>query len=144
MYMPVAACVALAGYCALCWLDVVGSERSEQSVPTRGALWQNRYLVGYALAATVALYLQYVAALGLAAIGLYGLLRARGSGLRLWVAANAVSLLLFAPWLPMFHHQLAVGRTGTTAHTAASQVVAAALGSLLVGTDGLPVGTAPP
>ncbi len=139
MYMPVAACVALAGYYALCWLDVGVSAPSEQSLPTRGSLRPYRYLAGYALAATVALYLQYVAALGLAAIGLYGLLRAGGRSLPLWLAANAVSLLLFAPWLPVFHHQLAVGRTATTTHTSAGQVVAAATGSLLVGADGLPI-----
>ncbi|HEY8743348.1 MAG TPA: hypothetical protein VIU62_09630, partial [Chloroflexota bacterium] len=138
MYMPVAACVALAGYCALRWLDLAWPLPAGRGVPARRRSGSYGYLAGYALAATAALYLQYVAALGLAAIGLYGLLRARGSRLRYWLAANAVSLLLFAPWLPIFHHQLAVGRTATTNHTSAGQVVAAATGSLLVGADGLP------
>jgi mannosyltransferase len=130
MYMPVAACVALAAYLAVRWLD-----RGKGNAAPRAAL-----LIAYALAASVALYLQYVAALGLAAVGVYGLLRARGDALWYWLAANLAALLLFAPWLPTFHHQLAVGRTATTAQTAAGQVLSAAAGSLLVGADGLPLG----
>jgi mannosyltransferase len=129
MYMPVAASVALAAYLAVRWLDRGASEAA-------GAI----LLIAYALAASVALYLQYVAALGLAAVGVYGLLRARGRAFWYWLAANLAALLLFAPWLPTFHHQLAVGRTATTAQTAAGEVLSAAAGSLLVGTDGLPLG----
>jgi mannosyltransferase len=128
MYMPVAACVALAAYLAVRWLDLGTSEAA--GIP---------FLAGYALAATVALYLQYVSALGLAAVGVYGLLRARGRSLWSWLAANIAALILFAPWLPIFHHQLAVGRTATTAQTGAEQVLSASIGSLLVGVDGLPL-----
>ncbi|MGI8912946.1 MAG: glycosyltransferase family 39 protein [Chloroflexota bacterium] len=130
MYMPVAAAVALAAYCALRWLD--------ECVLSTTVRRQHIYLAGYVLAAIVALYFQYVAALGLAAIGVYGLLRARRRALGYWIAANALAVLVFAPWVPVFHHQLTVGRTATTTQTSVGQVLTAATSSLLVGADGLP------
>jgi len=140
MYMPVAAAVAVAAWCSVIWLDdASGKPTTSGGAPLcRARTWS---LWGYVLAATVALYLQYVAVLGLGAIGLYGLARARGWASWRWLGANAAVAGLFAPWLPVFHHQLTVGKTATTAHTAVSSVLPNAFGALLVGIDGAPVAT---
>ncbi|MCL4545649.1 MAG: glycosyltransferase family 39 protein [Chloroflexi bacterium] len=133
MYMPVAATVAVAAVCALRWLFGPTAAIAHQRSGHR------RLLVAYTLCAVGAMYLQYVAAIGLLPIGLVGLLWARGRALWEWLVANAVALLLFAPWIPVLHYQLTVGRTATTAHTSAAAVFRDSLGSLLVGIDGLPL-----
>ncbi|HEY8745193.1 MAG TPA: glycosyltransferase family 39 protein, partial [Chloroflexota bacterium] len=44
MYMPVAACVALAGYCALRWLDLAGPLPAGRGVPARSRNGSYGYL----------------------------------------------------------------------------------------------------
>lgn len=134
MYMPVAAAVSVAALLALRWIEEAECTQDIQG-RSRG------FLVGYIFAAVIGLYFQYVAALGLAAIGLTGLLRLRRNALRTWIIANCVALALFAPWLPVLHYQLASGRTATTTGAGAFAVLRASLGSLLLGVDGLPAFT---
>ena len=129
MYMLVAAAVALAAWCAAVWLDAAADGR-----PATG------HLACYALAAAAALYVQYVALFGLAAVALYGLVRARGRALLAWTGANPAAVLLFAPWLPAMHYQYNIGRKAPV-NQGGHDVLAAAAGSLLVGTDGLPMAT---
>ncbi len=131
MYMPVAAAVSLAVLFGLRWIE-------EAEVSQNPLKHSRRLLAGYVLAAVIGLYFQYVAALGLTAIGITGLLRLRRNALRTWVIANCIALALFAPWLPVLHYQLTIGHTATTAGVAAFAVLRTSLDSLLLGVDGLP------
>jgi hypothetical protein len=139
MYMPVAAAVAVATWAATVWLDGAASGAARHHNTTaRGA---DLSLVAYTAAATVALYLQYVAAYGLVAVGLYGLARARGRRRWRWLLANAAVGALFAPWLPTFVRQLTVGRRA--GEVGAHGAFLTTLHDLLVGVDGMPLANTP-
>lgn len=130
MYMPEASCVALAAYCAVAWLEAPISTAEPRA--RRRAVW---WLTGYVVLATIALYFQYLAVFGLAAVGLYGMLRAGRERIGCWLAAHAAVLLLFAPWLPTLYHQIKVGKKA--AEQGAHDVIPAAVQSLLAGDQGV-------
>jgi mannosyltransferase len=131
MYMPEASCVALAACCAVVWLEGPPASSHGHAVRRRAVGW----LAGYVVLAAVALYFQYMAVFGLAAVGLYGVLQAGRARIGRWLAANAAVLLLFAPWLPTLYHQLEVGKKA--AEQGAHDVIPAAVQSLLVGDQGV-------
>jgi 4-amino-4-deoxy-L-arabinose transferase-like glycosyltransferase len=132
MYMPAAALVSVAAWCTVAWFDASETPATDRN-PSVAPRW---LLAGYTVAAATALYFQYVAGFGLVAIGLYGLIRTGGKRRLHWLVANAAALLLFAPWVPAFIHQMTVGQKA--AESAATGVIPAVLGSWLLGTEGLP------
>ncbi|MBI3016192.1 MAG: glycosyltransferase family 39 protein [Candidatus Tectomicrobia bacterium] len=75
--------------------------------PDRRRLW--KWAALFVLGATVSLYSFYFSGLLLAAVGVYGIWKAGRSGkLKWWIACQAATLLLFAPWVPYLIRQLPV------------------------------------
>lgn len=130
MYMPEAGCVALAAWCAVCWLDA-----APPGAPPAASVRSSWWLTAYVGLAAIALYFQYMAVFGLVAVGFYGLLVAGRARIGPWLAANGGMLLLFAPWLPKLYHQIKFGRKA--AEHGAHDVIPAAVQSLLVGDQGV-------